>query len=699
MFNFFSIRAKFLSVMSALLMACLVIYLLIAVHVFKTDKTELIFDLNRSMVSNLSAEIETEFIGISDKFKVFALASNSKNLEMTLTETLFNERSSVVYVSLYRQNQSTALKTHINKKFIETYGLKETFFDDELIAHRPVPVNEIIKHSEFIWNASIENGVPLIGYGRSVVIENENGIPTDHLAVVGYMQPVKALKALSAVSLSQLQITDANGNILLHPDFKVLSANKNVNNLALFKAAQNSKVNVSVATVKENDTESLAAFAKSYQGKIFVLAEASKDKAFQVVYDLVSRSVSFALIAITLSLLFAFLFSRSLTRPISILVDGMHKVSEGDLSTQIDVKSNDETKILASSFNQMINELRQSRDELETINRELDKKVKERTLQLEIQNKAVKEAQEALLKTTRLASAGEIAGRAAHEVLNPLTGMLTRLSSMEKRVQSHVQPQINLMKDIFVNWNSDHQEGGFAKLVEVWQQPSQIDTKWNIWAEDMQNLNEVQINFGKLLKSIEDDTQFLIEESRRIGKIINSMRKLSRLNSDVHTYSMRSLLTDCKNIMADLFQQNNIRLIESFDMALDEVDIDRDEFIQISTNLLRNSLQAMNPNDKNSVNYFMKISSHIQDSHIYIDFTDNGSGVAKEHENLLFDNNFSTKSADEGTGLGLSISRRLIRAHGGDLEFISSKSFEETIFRLKIPLKNKNQLDVKVGAS
>lgn len=698
MLSFFSIRAKFLSVMSALLMACLVIYLLIAVHVFKTDKTELIFDLNRSMVSNLSAEIETEFVGIGDKFKVFALASSSKNLEKTLTETLFNDRSSVVYVSLYRQNQSTALKTHINKKFIETYGLKETFFDTDLISQRPVPVNDIIKHGEFIWNASVENGVPLIGYGRSVVIENEKGIPTDHFAVVGYMQPIKALKALSAVSLSQVQITDASGNILLHPDFKVLSANKSVKDLALFRAAQKSKVNVSVATVKENEKEYLAAFAKSYQGQIFVLAEASKDKAFQVVYELVSRSVSFALIAITLSLLFAFLLSRSLTRPISILVDGMHKVSEGDLNTQIEVKSNDETKLLASSFNQMITELRQSRDELETINRELDRKVKERTLQLEIQNKAVKEAQEALLKTTRLASAGEIAGRAAHEVLNPLTGMLTRLSSMEKRVQSNVQPQITLMKDIFVNWNSDHQEGGFSKLVEVWQQPSQIDTKWNIWAEDMHNLNEVQNNFGKLLKSIEDDTQFLLEESRRIGKIINSMRKLSRLNSDVHTYSMRLLLTDCKNIMADLFQQNNIRLIESFDVSLDNVDIDRDEFIQISTNLMRNSLQAMYASG-NTENYFMKISTHIHDGAIFVDFTDNGSGIAKEHQDLLFDNNFSTKNADEGTGLGLSISRRLIRVHGGDLEFISSKAFEETVFRLKLPLKIKNQLDVKVGAA
>lgn len=684
--------------MSVLLMACLVVYLLIAVQVFKTDKTELIFDLNRSMVSNLSAEIETEFVGIADKFKIFALVSTSKNSDINLTETLFNDRTSVVYVALYRQNQTQSLKTYQNNKFIETYGLAPTFFEENLLKQKSIPFNEILKNGEYIWNASIKNGVPLIGYGRSVVIEDEKGLPTDHLAVIGYMQPDKTLKALNSVRLSEVQVTDRLGNLILHSDYEKLIENKNMSSETLFKTAAESKVNVSVATIAENNNESLAAFAKTYQGQIYVLAQASKAEAFSVVYELVSRSVSFALIVITLSLLFAFLLSRSLTRPISILVDGMQKVSEGNLSTQIDVKTNDETNLLASSFNQMINDLRQSRDELETINRELDKKVKERTLQLEIQNNAVKEAQEALLKTTRLASAGEVAGRTAHEVLNPLTGMLTRLGSMEKRVQASIQPQIDLMKDIFINWNADHNTGGFEKLIDVWKQPSQVDNKWTLWAEDMHNLNEVQNNFSQLLKSIEDDTQFLLQESRRISKIINSMRKLSRLNSDVHTYSTNQLLVDCKNIMVDLFEQNNIKLIEHYAIGLDNINIDRDEFLQITTNLMRNSLQAMN-SQKHQQDYVLKIKTEINNNEVTIDFIDNGCGIATEHQNLLFDNNFSTKSADEGTGLGLSISRRLIRAHGGDLEFISSEPYQETVFRIKIPLAGQVQNEIKVGAA
>ncbi|MCC2679859.1 MAG: hypothetical protein K0R29_2435, partial [Pseudobdellovibrio sp.] len=349
MFKFFSIRAKFLTVMSALLMSCLVIYLLIAVQVFKTDKTELIFDLNRSTVSNLSAEIETEFVGIGDKFKIFALTSQSKEFD-NLVQTIFNDRTSVVFVSLHRQGETKALKTFSNKKFLDTYGLQSAFFESELPLQRQVPLDNIIKHGEYIWNASVENGVPLIGYGRSVVIEDAKGLPVDQMAVIGYMQPVKTLKALQMSRINEVVITDANGNLLVHPDYKTLSKNANVGSTALFKTAADSKVNVSVATVKDEvGGESLAAFAKSYQGQIFVLARASQEVAFGVVYQLVARSVSFGVIAITVSLLFAFLLSRSLTRPISILVDGMHKVSEGDLTTQIDVQSKDETKLLASS--------------------------------------------------------------------------------------------------------------------------------------------------------------------------------------------------------------------------------------------------------------------------------------------------------------------------------------------------------------
>lgn len=670
--------------MSALLVTCLVVYLLIAVEVFKTDKTELVFDLNRSMVSNLAAEIETEFKGVSDKFRLFAtLSTNSKT--QIYAEQVFGENSPVVFAALYRQEQTLAIKKYHDTKYAEIYGLDKEFFDKTILSSRPIPFNEILKNGEYFWNASVDGGTPLIGYGRNVVIENNKGMPTDHLAVVGYIQPDKILKIMNVVKLSEVSIVDHEGKILLHSNFDWMKQAKSIKNKALFQKAKEAKVNLSVAATQDDGQEILGAFAKAYQGQIIILSKVSKDQAFSAVFNLVSRSLSFALIVITLSLLFAFLLSRSLTEPISILVEGMEKVATGDLTSQIKVNTRDETRMLATSFNQMITELKQSRDELQKINRELDQKVKERTLQLEIQNQAVKDAQEALLKTTRLASAGEIAGRAAHDVLNPLTGILTRLSGVDKRVQNQIQPQLDLMKDIFTSWKKDHNQGGFEALAKAWNQPSQIDQNWTLWQEDMHNLDSVQSSFDQLNQTLAADTQFLINESRRIGKIVDGMRKLSRLNSDVKTYSAKLLLLECKNIMADLFIQQNIDVIENYADGHDEVSLDRDEFIQALTNLMRNSLQAMLSKDRK---HYLKLSTEIVNRNVVMLITDNGSGISNENQSLIFQKQFTTKSADEGTGLGLGISRRFIRAHGGDIEFVSSIPGEETTFKIILPIKN-----------
>lgn len=694
--GFFSIRTKFLSVMSALLLVCLVMYLVVAVQVFKTDKTELVFDLNRSMVSNLSGEIETELNGISDKFRLFAILSTDKTNKIE-SQNIFGNKSSIVFTSLYKQNNLKPLKKYTDSKFLETYGLKEDFFEIDLQSKKNIPFNEISKNGEFIWNATIEGSVPLIGYGRSVVVENSKGSVAEQYAVVGYLKSDKIIKALNSVKLSEISILDKHGNTLLHNNLSYVVSTQNRSQDPLFNEAIKSKVNLSVLSLEDNNGKFLGAYAKSFSGQIIVLAKSTHDAAFSAVYQLMSRSVSLALIIITLSLLFTFILSRSLTEPISVLVDGMNKVSAGDLTTKIDVKSKDETQMLADSFNKMIKDLKQSRDELHEINRELDQKVKDRTKQLEIQNRTIKETQEALLKTTRMASAGEIAGRAAHEVLNPLTGILARLNGVEKRIHQQIEPQINLMKDIFSSWQNDEATGGFEKLVEVWKQKSDVKDEWNLWQEDIHNLNEAQKAFSGWLQTADNDAKFLIQESTRINKIVNGMRKLSSLNSDVKTYSIRSLLTDCHNIMADLFEQENIGLIENFSQQDDLVNIDRDEFIQAATNLMRNSLQAMQT--ATVKNPILKIHTQVSNNQIYIDFIDNGHGVSPENQKLLFEKQFTTKSKDDGTGLGLSISRRFIRGHGGDIELLSSTVDAETIFRITLPLAvNESSLN-KAGAA
>ena len=672
-----SIRYKFLGVMTVLLMACVCVYLLIAVKVFKSDKTELVFDLNRSQVSNLASEFETQFSGISEKFKLFAVFSEQGAKKVWLQD-LFSSDSDVVFVSLFKNKELTKAKFE-SSAYKQTYGLKSSYFEDQVLKTSEIPFEKIQKNNQAFWNATVKDGPALIGFGRSVLLENENGQVVDQMAVVGYIKADRFLKALSLVSLSQMKIVNRDGEILL--------PNKGTISTPLFEMAVNGKTKTSVVNIEQNGEKVLGAYSKSFQNQIYVLAEASEEKAFYVVSQLIQRSLIFSLIIMTAAFLAAILLSRSLTQPLSQLVDRMSAAAEGDLTSQIHLGTKDETAVLAESFNQMIFDLKESRDKLEEINKDLDQKVKERTRQLEEQNRAVKEAQEALLRTTRLASVGEIAGRAAHEVLNPLTSLLTRVGIMEKKIKSEMHPRIQVLNDIHGAWAKDYDEGGFPKLIDAWKQPSSVSPGQTLWQEDMSNLNSFGTSMGTSLTALQLDTEFLVKEGGRINKIINGMRKLSVTSSDRRSCSMHEILQECHLIMADLFNQKNCEIHPDFQSEQDLVEVDRDELIQAITNLMRNSLQAMDEAYENTDHKgVLRIVSAKVNNELQIYFEDNGVGIAPDHQQKLFQGQFSTKNPENGTGLGLGISRRFIRSSGGDIEFVSSVPKAKTVFMIRMPL-------------
>lgn len=679
-----SIRLKFLLVMSGLLTVCLGFYLLMAVTVFKSDKTQLVYDLNRSQVSNLSSEVEVGLNGVSEKLKLFAQLPS--NLQNRMAEDLFSKDSEIVAVAIFKANAGAPLRTFVQAAFLETYGLKQDEFSEQL-GKTPVPFEEILREGEDLWNASSEGVPPLIGYGRLVVLQDSRGVPVDQWAVIGYVKLDRFLKSVSIVSLNEVTIANRRGEVLVQREAAALSGKPKIANDPMFRAALEAKTRLSVTNVELSDGRWLAASAKAFKDRVVVIARAPEKQVFRVVRDLGVRTLLFGSIVLTLVILAAFLLSRSLTHNLALLTERMEAVSEGDLSTLIHLKGRDETVSLAQTFNQMIADLKTSRDGLESLNRELDLKVKERTAQLEEQNQKVKEAQEALLRTTRMASIGEIAGRTAHEVLNPLTSLLTRAGLMQKRVTNDYQNQLTLLNEIRDAWKKDYEQGGIELLLKNWQEPSQIDPKKSLFEEDLENLQAIAGDLLQQSRHIDGDTQFIREEGNRIGKIINSMRRLGNTRAEARTHSFHSVLSDCTHIMADLFDQKGFTIVQEFKAEQDSVLADRDEMIQAITNLMRNSFQALDDRGRGAkTRGRMILRTFNKDGQFFVEIEDNGVGIEPADQGRLFEASFTTKSPDEGTGLGLGISRRFVRGYDGDIEFVSSTAGEKTIFRIRLPI-------------
>lgn len=684
----FSIRYKFLFVMTLLLAFCVSIYLAVASKTFKDDKKQLVFDLNTNMVSSLSAELDSSFRSYSDKMILFSLLNEkSSDVKVIIDEILANAPDIAFMILTHPNGLQTEFRRFANPAFLSTYGLKEEFFTQTLNQQRPVPFAQIQQSGEEVWNATIPNGPPLIGFGKSVIEEDAEKKPLRRWAVITYVHADRLIKSLPTEKLYDSYITNNHGELLAHHNSKQMVDPQTSKTWLATTKALNMPTRTMVTEYVHANEEFLGAFSKAHNGKLFVISEAAGQKAFSAINGLLVRSLMFGLLVMTLAFIAAYLLSRSLTRPLQTLVDGMGKVSEGDLNTQINIKSHDEIAALANTFNTMIRDLKTSRTQLEEINRDLEQKVLDRTRQLAEQNRAIKEAQEALLKTSRLAAVGEIAGHAAHEVLNPLTSLLTRTRKVQGRVENGDLRDAKLLRDIQDAWAKDVTTSGFDGLITNWKNPSGIDPQKSLFEEDMENVKSVIANWESQTLELKKDTEFIISEANRIAKIVSGMRSLSVVRAELKPWPAHALLKESVNIMADLYDQSSISVTLDAKANIDQVVLDKDEFIQAVTNLLRNSLQAIRSRTEQTSRGQVKISTEIDNENLIIRIADNGPGISEENQSKLFQTQFSTKSADEGTGLGLGISRRFIRAFGGDLEFESSLPGQETVFRIWIPLR------------
>ena len=689
----FPIHYKFLLATTLLLVFSVVSYLALASHIFKRDKIELVYDLNRSRVSDLSSEVGTLFRGINDKLKLAAvLSQDHDSRSKDRLADILNNDGNIVYLSRSPDFVRVDRVLFTDKGFSETYSVNESFYSQKLSAERLIPFKRIQEAGVAVWNASVKGGPPLIGFGRSVQVTEDAHRPraaAAPYALIAYIRADKLIDTFSGTKLNETRAVDHDGKVLVSGNQEEMWNAVSLFDHPLYKSAIQSEGITGVMTFAEKGEDKLGAHAATIDGQIYLLSQVSSRQVFAAVENLVKRSLIFAMIAVTLAFLVAVLFSRSLTRPLQELTEAMNTVRKnGELGASlIEVKTKDEIAVLAHSFNNMIRDLKVSRGQLQDLNRELEQKVADRTLRLKEQNQAVKVAQEALLQSTRLATVGEVAGRAAHEVLNPLTSLVARLERVRSRLERESVPEASFLGEIIGGWDADLATGGFEKLVANWRETSRVETSQTLWQEDFENVKRSQNLLRTEVANALSDIDFVLKESQRINKIVQNMRSLSRIRSEEKNVAMNPLVGRAVKIMADLGEQHHVRFNEVYNHGDDLVSLDPDEFLQCATNLLRNSIQAILSRNLPVGEGVINITTSQTSESFIIDITDNGIGISPEHKSKLFDVQFSTKPAGEGTGIGLTITRRFIRSFGGEIELVWSEPNRGCQFRITLPLQ------------
>jgi hypothetical protein len=357
--------------------------------------------------------------------------------------------------------------------------------------------------------------------------------------------------------------------------------------------------------------------------------------------------ISIILDALVLIIFGSFLLSRVLVRPIKDLVRLTQKISEGDFSQIIEVSSKNEIGQLVVSFNRMSERLKENKTRLE-----------DHLISLETTNKKLRQTQEELVRTEKLASIGRFAAGIAHEVGNPLgailgyTGILQQegLQAEEskdylKRIEKEIERINNIVRELL----------DFARPTRHEIKPLDV----NQAIENTVSLLSYQKNFK--------DMETLLDLKRDLPMIQGDESQLSQVLMNVIINAVDAMPKG--GILK--IQTDESRVEDSLGDLFPQIYSPRRKSDPIESNYSRlrkaDSLSTL----------FTKVSEgeHL----VRIRVSDTGTGIRTEDLERIFDPFFTTKSPDKGTGLGLSVSLRIIESMGGEIKVNSEVGTGTTV--------------------
>ena len=307
--------------------------------------------------------------------------------------------------------------------------------------------------------------------------------------------------------------------------------------------------------------------------------------------------------------------------PLKRLQEGTQHLAEGELGYQIPVESADELGALAQAFNSMSSQLQSAQREITSWTHTLEHRVEQKTS--ELQN-----TQQQILQVERMVAIGKMSAVVAHEINNPLAGILT-----------------------------------YAKLLKRWI--------------------ERGISGEAQKKEAIESLELIASESKRCGELLHNLLSFSRTSpmnmslSDLNMVVTRTIrLTEHKAEMSGVLLQVDL------DRKLLPLQCDAAQLEQVALALVINAIDAM-PHGGNLWVSTRMVSSGDQ---IELLVRDDGVGIPPDILPHIFDPFTTTKEVGKGVGLGLAVSKGIVERHGGHIE-VSSELGVGTSFRIILPVR------------
>lgn len=322
-----------------------------------------------------------------------------------------------------------------------------------------------------------------------------------------------------------------------------------------------------------------------------------------------------------------FFTQKNIKQPLNALINASMQVAHGKTSTRLSISPNDldDIKLVSQTFNQMLDKLQSANIELENWSRQLEYKVQKKSEELSsVQNE--------LIQIERIASLGKLSASVAHELNNPLSGILV-----------------------------------YTKLVYKQLSNPKLD-------------DEKKRNILNKLKIIESET-------KRCGDIVKGLLDFSRKDDSNHEVChLHDILNSTHELMKHPMKIANISFHTHFTASKDSIRCSPNQIKQACIAMIVNASEAMQANSNG------EITLHTFNSDtdtICLSIIDNGKGIDQENLPHIFEPFFSTKHEASGIGLGLAIVHGIITSHKAKID-VTSEPGKGTSFHIYFPLTEPN---------
>lgn len=323
-----------------------------------------------------------------------------------------------------------------------------------------------------------------------------------------------------------------------------------------------------------------------------------------------------------LLLTFLILFTnKKIKKPLNEIILASEAVAKGDKSTRLVIKPHQlsDMRMVSYAFNEMLDNLQTATNELQNWSQQLEYKVQKKSEELG-------QAQNELINIERIASLGKLSLSVAHEINNPLSGILI-----------------------------------YTKLISKQLTNQELDP----------NKKESMLKHLKLIEN----------ETKRCGDIVKGLLDFSRKDqNNFEPKHLHEILMETYELMSHPMKVANIHFLCDFGAKADLISCSPNQIKQVCVAILVNASEAVSENGEVLIRTLNPDGEHVR-----IEITDNGPGISEEDIPHIFEPFFSTKEKESGIGLGLAIVHGIIQSHKGRTD-VKSERGKETTISITLPL-------------